>query len=156
MGIHSLLAIIAVAVSTVSSTCELNPLNRGANSAAVGVPCMCVGNPLGAVAVRAAASPPNTFFVFLGKVDSVRPSPQRFYFTVERWFGGGVTRTFTLYAETSITSCSILFKEGEEWLVVATRGPDSLVRTRQCTGTQPTARVDSTLRYLGTGWTPRS
>jgi hypothetical protein len=133
----------------------------GAPSRSSGERCMCIERPGDGLALRAytAQELQRAGAVFLGVVDSaVRSEEGTQRMRVNRWYKGGTADTITIVVRPRpphMTTCDLLLRPGEQWLIFAHRAPTGELRTGFCTGSRPREQADSTLQYLGLGWQPR-
>ena len=80
-------------------------------------------------------------------------------FRVTRWFKGGERDTLTIRPdlfEGSHSSCALPVRRGEQWLIFSELDSLGVPYTALCRGSRLRTEADSLLKYLGTGWAPRT
>jgi hypothetical protein len=97
--------------------------------------------------------------VFLGVVDSIAGRSRTTRFRVTRWYKGGEADTVTVLTRRDPdgwwSTCDLLLRSGETWLIFAHPDSGGVPRTGRCTGSRTRVEADSTLQYLRLGWSPR-
>ena len=167
---HALISLaVVLSLGTVVGTRAL-PLSVASRplAAAAGVSpcydsaaCSCVERPREGLALRnnTAKELQRATAVFSGVVDSVEGWGGSVRFRVTRWYKGGEGDTITVKARHRPdvwSTCELLFRPGESWLIFAHPDSAGAPRTGLCTGSRRGTEADSTLQHLGLGWRPRT